>query len=371
MNEIRVCNRCVMDNKSDEYISFDEEGYCNYCINALNTLNERYFPNDVGEAKLNSLVLRLKEEGQGKKYDCLMGLSGGLDSSYLAYLGTKWGLRIFAVHIDDGFDTEVAKTNLEKLCKAANIELIVEKPNDNQFNDLTRSYILAEVPNIAIPQDNILSACLFKIAKKHGIRTFLSGGNFSLESVLQKGNTYAAFDVVNIKAIHRKFGTGKIDKLPLQSVFKKRVVYGCFYRTNTVKPLDYIDYNRERAINELRKFCGFEYYGSKHLENTLTKVIQLYWFFHKFDVDKRKSHLSSMIVSGQMSRDEALEELQKPPYNKVEMEADIEVVLKALKFSREKFDEIIHRKGKKHTDYRTSKIEKLIHHPLLNKIRKI
>ena len=349
-NNYQICTRCVMDNASDNTIIFDEKGVCNYCTTAFESMKVTYFPNEEGKIKLEKLLTQLKTESRGKKYDCLMGISGGLDSSYLTYLGHKWGLRILAVHIDDGFDTEISKRNIEKLVKATNIDYIVEKPDATQFNALTKAYFMASVPNMAIPQDNILSACLYRYARKYKIKNFLSGGNFALESILQRGNTYRAFDVTNIKAIHKQFGTDPIDKLPLHSDYR-RFIDQKLLKIKTHRPLNLINYNREKALNELAEFCGFEYYGSKHLENTLTKFIQVYWFYNKFGVDKRRSHLSSMIVSGQMKREEALIELQKPLYNEKEMELEITQICNALKITKEEFENVMKSEPKQHTDY--------------------
>lgn len=348
-----MCTRCIMNNASDSTITFDENGFCNYCISALRNKGKIYFPNEEGNQKLEKLIAQLKKEGQGKKYDCLMGLSGGLDSSYLAMLGSKWGLRIAAIHVDDGFDTEISKQNIEKLCKASKIDLMVIKPDPDQYNDLTRAFIRAGVPNIAIPQDNLIFGPLYKFAKKHKVHNFLSGGNFALESILQRDNTYTAYDLVNTRHIHKLFGEGKIDKLPLISAFQKDLDHKLF-KTKTLLPLDYIDYNKDRAFKELNDFCGFEYYGSKHLENTLTKVIQLYYFPKKFNVDKRHSHLSSLIVSDQLTREEALELIKKPLYDEQDMEKDITFVLEKLNMTREEFNACIAEEPRQHNYYKTS-----------------
>lgn len=350
MQGYRRCNRCVMDNHGDHLITFDENGYCNYCTEAITRMNYEYFPNKEGQEKLNNLIQQIKNAGKFKKYDCLMGISGGLDSSYLAMLGSKWGLRILAVHIDDGFDAPVAISNIEKLCNKANLDLQTIKPDSEQFNDLTCSYIKAKVPNLAIPQDNILFAFIYNLMKKHHISYFLSGGNFSLESILQKGNTHTSLDVKNIKAIHDRFGKQPINKLCFISE-NKRIINRFFYGIKTVRPLNYIDYNKEKAIAELKEFCDFNYYEAKHLENILTKVIQLYWLYHKFGVDKRKSHFSSLIVSGQMTREEALIELDKPLYSNAQMESDIENVLYKLNLTREEFEGLIKGENCQHTDY--------------------
>lgn len=360
MSEIKRCTRCVMDNSSDSTITFNEKGECNYCTQALSEIGTTtYFPNKMGEAKLKEMISMLKEEGKGKKYDCIMGISGGLDSSYLAYLGYKWGLRILAVHIDDGYDTEISKSNIKKLVDAANIEMRVIAPDAKQFDDLTLAYMKAGVPNLAIPQDNILFAFLYDVVKESGVKYFLSGGNFALECILQQGNSFSSMDVVNIKDIHKRFGKTSIDKLRFISSWRK-YWYLKTGKAIQLRPLNYIDYNRERAFKELKDFCDFEYYGRKHLENILTAFIQLYWFPRKFGVDKRTSHLSSMIVSGQMTREEALKELSEPLFDEKIMGEYINLIKSRLGISDIEFDEIMKAPAHQHTDYKTDKFSVLI-----------
>ena len=303
---MRTCTRCIMNDSADPTITFDENGYCNYCTDALAKINTTaYFPNEEGEKRLRALLEQVKKSGEGKMYDCIMGISGGLDSAYLAYLGYTWGLRILAVHVDDGYDTDVSKENVRKLVEKTGIKMITVTPDAEQYNALLLAYMRAGVPNLAVPQDNILLKCLFDAVKEYKIPYFLSGDNFALECVLQRGNTYQSMDVVNIRDIHKRFGTQPINKLKFISAYEK------YYSTRVAgmhleKPLNYIDYNRERAFRELKEFCGFEYYGRKHLENKFTAFLQLRWLPEKFGVDKRLSHLSSMIVSGQMTREDAL-----------------------------------------------------------------
>ena len=345
-----------MDDSSDTTILFDEQGRCNYCTSAISLMNKIYFPGTTelgkGNIRLDALIADVKKEGKDKKYDCIMGLSGGLDSSYLAYLGYKWGLSVLAVHIDDGFDTEISKSNLRKLVDATGFDYEVITPDAEQFNDLELAYLKAGVPNIAVPQDNVLFAFLYAKMKEYGIKYFLSGGNYALECILQQGNTYTANDVVNIKDIHKRFGTKPINHLRFISRFQR------FWneKRNGIKsprPLNYIDYNRERAFEELREFCGFEYYGRKHLENIFTAFCQLYWMPKKFGVDKRTSHLSSMIVSGQMTRDEALREFEEPIYDEKMMREYIDIIKGRLHITDSEFDAIMKAPSHQHTDYKT------------------
>lgn len=350
MEEFRRCTRCIMDNASDPTITFEEQGHCNYCTAAYSLLNERYFPNEEGARRLEKELSKIREAGKGKKYDCIMGLSGGLDSSYLAYLGHKWGLRVLAIHIDDGYDTEISKRNLQKLVKATGFDYKVIKPDPEQFNALTLAYMKAGVPNLAVPQDNVLFAFLYDQMRKNHIKYFLTGGNYALESILQRGNSYTASDVVNIKDINRRFGTTPINKLQFISTIRYELNER-FLGAQRSRPLNYIDYNRDRAFRELHEFCGFEYYGRKHLENILTAFIQLYWLPKKFGVDKRTSHLSSMIVSGQMTRDEALKEYSEPLYDEAQMAEYIALIKKNLKISDEEFEAIMAAPPHQHTEY--------------------
>lgn len=354
----QVCSRCVMSNESDDTITFNQHGQCNYCEKALADKGKIYFPGLDGQKYLSELIAKIKLENRNKAYDCLMGISGGLDSSYLAYLGAvKWGLRILAVHVDDGFDTEISKRNIKKLCEATQINLITVQPDQNQFRELVRAFMFACVPNLAMPQDNVLFASLYKVAKQKGIKTFLSGGNYALECILQKGNTHSTYDLRNINDINEKFGRSSINKLLLISELQQDI----YRRIKKIeyRPLNFINYNRDRALQELYDYCGFEYYGSKHLENTFTKFVQLYWFPNKFHVDKRKSHFSSMIVSGQLTREEALQRLNEPLYVEEEIHNVVDTVISSLDISPKEFELIMQHPPRQHTDYRTSRYLKV------------
>lgn len=361
--EYRRCSRCVMDTVADPEIRFDAAGQCNYCTQALSEINTTtYFPGEEGKQRLEAMLRMVKEAGKDKEYDCVMGISGGLDSSYLAYLGHEWGLRILAFHVDDGYDTSISQENIRKLCEAAKIDLKVIRPDPVQYNALTRAYMEAGVPNLAVPQDNILFACLYKEIQRCGVKYFMNGGNFALECILQQGHTHSALDLTNLRDIHRRFGTEKIDKLTFTSPYRKYLMMKTGKLVN-LRPLNYVDYNRDRAFQELKDFCGFEYYGRKHLENMLTAFLQLYWMPKKFGSDKRASHLSSMIVSGQMTREQALRELEEPLYDEALMAEYIAVIKQRMGISDAEFERLMDAPPHEHTDYRVDKID-----PILRKI---
>ncbi len=358
--EDRICKRCIMTQKADPKITFDDIGNCNYCNEALAIKDRVYFPNEKGEKLLEKLIIHLKEKNRYRNYDCLMGISGGLDSCYLAYLGAvKWGLRIAAIHIDDGFDTKICEENIRRLSEACKIKVHYIKPDKEQYYHLCKAYMRAGVPNLAVPQDNVLFASIYEYAQKEGITDFLSGSNFSLECILQKGNTIEAYDLVNIRDINRKYGSGKIDKLPLLSLWSKNYIRYS-KKIETWEPLNYIEYNREKALKELGEFCDFQYYGSKHLENYYTGFLQLYWLPRKFNVDKRTSHLSSMIISGQLTREEALEELEKAPCTKEWLDDSIKILKDKLELSEMEYREIMNAPAHQHDEYKTDKLFKLL-----------
>lgn len=351
------CTRCVMDNASDHTITFDSQGHCNYCNDVLNRMPSEYFP-EMGGGKLDEMMEAVKREGAGQKYDCIVGVSGGLDSSYVIWLGHKYGLRMLAVHIDDGLDTEISKDNIKNLCEKAGVELINIQPDKEQYADLTLSFFKAAVPNLAVPQDNILIQALHDITKKYGIKYSLSGANFAHESILERSTGINAMDKTHIKAIHKRFGTKPIDKLKLGNLWSAYLGWRYFSSVKTLYPLNYIDYNKKKALADLKEFSDYNYYGGKHYESILTRFLQCYYLPVKYNFDKRKSHFSSLIVVGQMTRDEAIEELKKPAYITKELqEQDMNVLAEFLGISREEFDRIVALPAKQHADYPASWLE--------------
>lgn len=351
---IQQCTRCILDNRFDKSITFDEKGHCNYCTSALERMNNEYFPNDEGKRRLDILISKIKEQGKGKKFDCVMGLSGGMDSSYLAYLGHKWGLRVLAIHIDDGFDTEISQNNIRKLIEATGFEYKVVTPDAKQYCALIKAYMKAGVPNLCAPQDSVLFAFLYDQMRKESIKCFVSGWNFASECILQNANLLKSpGDSCNIKDINKRYGTNLVDKLKFLD-YKSNFVYKKIYGYTMPMPLNYISYDRDIAFDKLGDFCNFQYYGSKHLENILTAFIQLYWLPKKFNYDKRLSHYSSMIVSGQMSRVQAIEEMKKPLYDEGLMNDYIAVIKEKLEISDSEFEDIMDAPVHYHSEFKSN-----------------
>lgn len=369
MSEYKICKRCVMDTNGDPNIRFDEEGYCNYCVEGLELLGDRREPGDTAE--LEALFRKIKEECKDAPYDCLVGVSGGVDSSYIIYLGYKYGLRMLGVHIDDGLDTEVSKKNIQNLCQKAQVELINIEPDPEQYRDLLLSFFKASVPDLAIPQDNLIIAALIDATKKYKLKYMLDGYNFAMESILQTGNSYSAADSTHIRAIQKQFSGKPINKLRLINSFENSILKRFRKDVILVRPLNLIDYRFDKVLQELHEFCGYEYYGGKHHESVLCRFMQCWYLPVKFGVDKRKSHLSSLIISDQLTREEALEQLKQPGYaSKETEELDRNTLAEFLGITREEFEQILMLPPKSHDDYPKSFLSsKLI--PFLLKYRKI
>lgn len=347
----KICLRCVMDT-SDPQISFDHRGYCNHCVNVEeNFLHKRWFPeNDF--IKINHALEEVRKNGQGKPYDCIIGLSGGTDSSYLAHLVVKeFGLRPLAVHVDAGWNSEAAVHNIENIVRKLNIDLYTEVIDWEEVQDLQRAYIRAGVANQDVPQDHVFFTVLYRVAKERNIKYFLSGRNFATESILPISWGYDAMDPINLKSIHKKFGERKLTKYPTTSFFKRYIYYRCFFKLKEISPLNYIEYNREKTISILMKELNWKNYGDKHHESRWTKWFQGYYLPKRFGYDKRKAHLSSMIMSNEITREEALARLIPQSYDENERRIDEEFIIKKLGMTRKEFDECFEQKLRHYSDF--------------------
>ncbi len=358
-----------MDTNGDASITFDENGYCNYCTEAIDLLNQQ--KQQIETQKLEELFNKIKKDCKDDPYDCLVGVSGGLDSSYIIYLGHKYGLRMLGLHIDDGLDTETAKKNIRNLCEKAQVELINVRPDPQQYRDLMLSFFKASVPNLAIPQDNLILSALTDAVRQNKLKYLLHGDNLAMESILQTGNSYTASDSVHIRAIQKKFSGKPIDKLRLTNTFEESIAKRLRKDVIRVYPLNLIDYRFEQVLSELQEFCDYEYYGGKHHESVLCRFMQCWYLPVKFGVDKRKSHFSSLIMSGQLTREEALDQLKNTGYASKELEEfDRNSLAEFMGITRAEFEQILENPPKSHDDYPKSFLSsKLI--PFLLKHRKL
>ena len=336
---------------SDPLIQFDENGNCNHC----NDLIEKYkqvpripFANSEVFA---ATVREIKDSSKGKKYDCILGLSGGVDSSYLAYLLKYAGLNPLVVHFDNGWNSELAVKNIENIVNKLGFELYTYVIDWNEFKELQLSYFRASVIDLEVPTDHLIFGALYTIAKKYGIKNIISGFNLASEGIMPLSWLYMRkFDRANMKDIHKKFGTGKMSKLPTLG-FWARFFYNKIYRFREYHLLQTFEYNKFEAKEILKNEFGWADYGGKHYESVFTRFYQGYFLPIKFGIDKRRAHLSNLIASGQMKREDAVEELKKPTYDTQLQIANVEYVCKKWQISKHDFEKVMNSPQKSHDEF--------------------
>lgn len=350
--EYQMCSRCIMD-ITDPDITFDDHGICNHCRQYEKEARKLAL-GEEGRTKLQEIANQIKERGRNEKYDCILGVSGGVDSSFVAYHAKKLDLRPLLVHCDNGWNSEISVKNIENLVRKLNFDLYTYVIDWEEFKDLQLSFMKASVVDIEMLTDHAIMAVMFNLAEKNRIRYILSGSNIATEGIMPRAWLFPKWDIRNIKAIHKRFGQKKLATFPVYGFLRKFIITKYFRRMHYVRVLDFVDYNKKRAMDILEKEVGWQYYGGKHYESTFTKFYQAYILPRKFNIDKRKPHLSTLICSGQMTREQALEEMKRPLYDPKEIEADKEYVLKKLGLSSEIFAEIMNRSVMSHLDYPNS-----------------
>jgi N-acetyl sugar amidotransferase len=326
---------------TDPDIFFDDLGVCNHCHEFNEKSRHQWFPNDEGRVRLDSMIKTIKEAGSGAEYDCILGLSGGVDSSYLALKLKEWGLRPLVVHVDAGWNSELAVANIEALVKYCDYDLHTHVVEWEDMRDLHLAYLKAAVSNQDVPQDHIFFASLYHFAVENGIKYILSGGNLATEGVFPNAWHGSAMDSINLKAIHKKFGGKKLVSYKTIGFWDAYFWYPFVKKLCTVRPLNLMEYNKEAALKELQNTVTYKPYPRKHGESLFTKLFQNHYLPSKFGYDKRLPHLSSLIVSGQISRQEALEILSQPLYDPIELESDIAYFCKKLKITRVEFNDLM------------------------------
>lgn len=351
--EYQICKRCVMDT-TDPDIVFDENGFCNHCTNAIKRLNEIYFIDPLEKKeKLEKIVEKIKSEGRNKKYDCVIGLSGGVDSSYLAYIVVKeLGLRPLAIHVDNGWNSELAVMNIENIVNKLGLDLITYVIDWEEFKELQKAYLKSSVIDLEVLSDNAIVVAIYKIMKKYKQKYFLIGFNLAAESIMPSSWLYSPkYDSLNILSIYKKFGNGlKLKTYPLFNLWEY-VYYRFLDNSTSVNILDLVEYNKNSAVETLEKELDWRQYGAKHHESKITEFYQSYILPTKYKVDKRRAHLSSLICSNQITREDALKELKKPLYDKEKFCIDKEYFLKKLEFHEEEFNDIMNNPPVLHYNY--------------------
>ena len=340
---------------SDPEIQFDEMGHCNHCNDYFNRLKYLTYQGEKSDTELKKIVEKIKSSGKYQKYDCLIGISGGVDSCYVAYLAIKLGLKPLAVHMDNGWNSELAVSNIEKLLNQLNIDLYTHVLDWEEFKDLQLSFLKASVPEIETPTDMAIPAVLHKVAAKHNIKYIISGGNYATEGILPKSWHYDRKDVTFLKAIQKQFGTKKLKSFPTFG-YQKEIYYKFVKGIRFVYMLNYVPYSKKDATELLEKEFNWKYYGGKHFESRFTKLVQAYILPEKFNIDYRRSTYSTQICAGEIKREEALNQLNLKPYHDLNLEEEIEYFCKKLNISRELFNEIMLEKPKTYKDYPNNQI---------------
>lgn len=336
MRQYQVCKNCVMDT-SDTQIQFDAAGVCDHCHSFRRDVLPKWHPDAVGEAMFGKIAERIKAEGRGKDFDCILGMSGGLDSSYLLHLAvTRFGLRPLVFHVDGGWNSDIAVSNIQALVDGLGLDLYTEVINWEEMKDLQLAFFKSGVPHLDIPQDHAFVATLYHFANKHKIKYILNGGNIATECVRNPVDwLYYGTDLRQIRDIHGQFGTRTLPTFPFSGVLFHKVYLRYVKGVEVVKPLDFLPYSKQIAIETLTEKYGWRAYPQKHFESRFTKFYEGYWLPTRFGIDTRRVQLSSLILTGQMTRADALEILEKPSYDPDKIEEEFEYVATKLGISSE------------------------------------
>lgn len=317
---------------SDSGIVFDGQGRCDYCNNYYDNIVPNWHPNERGEREIMAQVEQIKRDGKGRDHDCLIGLSGGVDSSYVTYIAKeKFGLRPLLYHVDAGWNSQQAVNNIEKLVDGLDLDLFTEVVDWPEMRDLQLAFFKANVPHLDTPQDHAFFAGLYNFAAKNKVKYILTGANYSTECVREPLEWhYHASDLRQLKDIHRRFGTRPLKKFPLAGIFKFKIWYRFAKGVRVVKPLNSIPFHKEEAMQELVDKFGWQKYAHKHYESRFTRFYESYWLPTKFGYDKRRAHFSSLILTGQLSREDALAKIAIPAYDPNTIAEDFEYIATKL-----------------------------------------
>jgi len=343
-----------MDN-SDPDIRFNEKGESHYVQYFENVVRPMWMPDDRGRKVLESTVDRMRKEGKGHDYDCIIGLSGGVDSAYLAYLASSYNLRILAVHVDAGWNSELAVKNIQQIVTHCRIDLYTHVVDWDIMRDLQLAFFKSGVPNQDIPQDHAFFAALYHFARKHRIQWVLHGGNVATEAILPQSWGYNAMDGKHLRDIHKQFGSKPLKKYPVIGFFDNYIYYPYIIKMKPARLLNYVDYNKQKAVELLENEVGFRYYHGKHYESRFTRFFQSHILPYRYGYDKRKAHASSMILSGQMTREEALEYVAQPLYkDQLSLEADKTFFIKKLGIDEAQYQQYMDQPTRPHADFKNN-----------------
>lgn len=350
----QICTYCVMDT-SDMDIVFDEAGRCNHCKEFEQLMAQPRYDKETASQKLKALIEQIKNKGSGKKYDCLVGISGGVDSCYTAYLCHTWGLKPLLAHMDNGWNSDTAVKNVRKMVEKLGCDYVSYVLDWREFRDIQLAFLKSSIVDLEMPTDIAIAASLYETASKHGIKHIVSGGNFSGEGILPLTWGYHVLkDEKLYRHIVRKFSPKRISKTPVVGLLGE-IRYKFFLGIKTVYPLNLTHYDKGEAKKFLMEEFGWQDYGGKHHESKITGFWQSYVMPTKYKMDYRRATLSSQIVSGQVNRDYALEELKSLPYKPENIESDTQYIAKKFGISREEFNACLEAPPKTFKDFPNDK----------------
>jgi N-acetyl sugar amidotransferase len=317
---------------TDSRIVFDENGVCDHCNTFKNQIEPFWHTDERGHKQLEQLVYEVKKEGNGKDFDCMMGMSGGIDSSFLLYkMVTEFGLRPLVFHVDAGWNSQIAVNNIERLVDGLGLDLYTEVINWEEMKDLQLAFFKSGVPHIDVPQDHAFFATMYKFASKYKIKTILTGGNYSTECVRNPLEwMYYQSDSIQLKDIYKKHGTGKLSDYPVTNILWHKIWLPYFKGIKLYRPLDFLPYDKDEAMQTLVDKFGYQKYPQKHFESRFTRFYEGFWLPVRFNYDTRKVQYSSLILTGQMTREEAIYKLETPVYTEDQIKEDFEFVSNKL-----------------------------------------
>ena len=317
---------------SDSGITFDEHGVCDHCRGFQTNVIPNWHPNDIGKAKVKEMVANIKKAGEGKEFDCILGMSGGLDSSYMLHLVVnEFGLRPLVFHVDGGWNSSMAVNNIQMMVEKLGLDLYTEVINWNEMRDFQLAFFKSGVPHLDIPQDHAFIATLYHFANKNGIKYIMNGGNYSTECVRNPLEwLYYGTDMAQLRDIHSQFGKVKLKTYPFSPILFHKVYLRYFKGVKVVKPLDNLPYTKELAIETLSSQYGWIPYPQKHFESRFTRFYEGYWLPTRFGYDTRRVQYSSLILTDQMTRADALAKLEHPAYNPDTIDEDFEYIATKL-----------------------------------------
>lgn len=340
---------------SDSKIVFDQKGVCDHCLTFDTHIRPNWHTDERGRQEIDQLVAKIKQEGQGRDFDCIIGMSGGIDSSYLTYLAkAKFGLRPLVFHVDAGWNSQIAVNNIEKLIDKLNLDLYTDVIDWDEMRDLQLAFFKSGVPHIDTPQDHAFFATMYKFAEQHSVRYILTGANFSTECVRNPLEwMYYQSDSIQLRDIHRQFGSRPLVKFPVTSILRHKIYLPYIRRIRVVRPLNYLPYIKTEAMQFLQDEFGWQPYPQKHFESRFTKFYESYWLPKKFGYDTRRVQFSSLILTGQMSREEALTKLALPPYDPETIQHDFQYVAAKLGITEEELRGYFGAPNRSYRDYRS------------------